>query len=509
MTGTGRRVRRGACALLMGGALAGCEELKPHRTEWDASKSYPPPVTCDIVSGIGQVAEHCRNRIWEHSKEYDLLFTEFTDQGLVYPDQKNEGRGAGYQINHTIDALRTIIDPSTGTQGISLIVFVHGWHHNASSEDGNVESFRRLLRSAADIESARNTGYRVVGVYVGWRGETIRPFPLNYTTFWGRKAAATRVAQGSPRELFNRLRNFRCSQNKPKGGADGGAAGSGDCPLPADVARQRPKVSTVLVGHSFGAWILYNALAGSLAESLQQVKDREAGESGGGVNLRYADMVVLLNPAFEASRYTPLHRISTAQPWLSRYQPPMLVSVTSSGDQATGSAFPIGRFVNSIMEDPANEEERYATKYTMGHMTGSRANYITHELTLRNDGDDQCKGWRHLGRVSRAPSERFQVQRDNIEAEVEKSEEFFQRNKPSLPHGWERPFCGGVRLTHKQNDPHSVVWNVRADRTIMADHNDISNPNLIDFMRQMYQEIVLHTWWTGPNTASPARSVAK
>ncbi len=66
-----------------------------------------------------------------------------------------------------------------------------------------------------------------------------------------------------------------------------------------------------------------------------------------------------------------------------------------------------------------------------------------------------------------------------------------------------------MRLTHKQNDPHSVVWNVRADRTIMADHNDISNPNLIDFMRQMYQEIVLHTWWTGPNTALPARSVSK
>ncbi len=85
----------------------------------------------------------------------------------------------------------------------------------------------------------------------------------------------------------------------------------------------------------------------------------------------------------------------------------MLVTVTSSGDYATRSAFPIGRFVNSIMEDSANEEETYATKYTMGHMTGSRANYITHELIFRNDGDEPCQGWRPLGRESRAPSERF------------------------------------------------------------------------------------------------------
>lgn len=304
MSKTCRHFTLGACALLMGGAFAGCEELKPHRTEWDAVQSYPPPATCDIVSETGRVAERCKNRIWEHSEEYDLLFTEFTDEGLVYPDQKNEGRGAGYQINHTMDALKRIAKSQGTKGGISLIVFVHGWHHNASSEDGNVEAFRGLLRSAAHVEKARDSDYRVVGVYVGWRGETIRPSALNWATFWGRKAAATRVAQGSPRELFNRLRNFRCSENKRRGSDEGGTNSSADCPLPADVARQRPKVSTVLVGHSFGAWILYNALAGSLAESLQQVKDREReGEGGGSVNLRYADLVVLLNPAFEASRY--------------------------------------------------------------------------------------------------------------------------------------------------------------------------------------------------------------
>ena len=63
-----------------------------------------------------------------------------------------------------------------------------------------------------------------------------------------------------------------------------------------------------MIGHSFGAWILYNAVAGSLVESLTHADDT-GGQAN--VNTRFADMIVLLNPAFEAVRYTPLHRIAS------------------------------------------------------------------------------------------------------------------------------------------------------------------------------------------------------
>ena len=42
-------------------------------------------------------------------------------------------------------------DPSNPHKGVFTIVFVHGWKHNARTDDGNVKSFRKLLRQIHDI----------------------------------------------------------------------------------------------------------------------------------------------------------------------------------------------------------------------------------------------------------------------------------------------------------------------------------------------------------------------
>lgn len=69
-----------------------------------------------------------------------------------------------------------------------------------------------------------------------------------------------------------------------------------------------------MIGHSFGGLILYSAVSGSLTEGLMADADRrEAGLQ----MFRFADMVVLLNPAFEATRYTPSHRIATTRKYTS------------------------------------------------------------------------------------------------------------------------------------------------------------------------------------------------
>ena len=60
-------------------------------------------------------------------------------------------------------------------------------------------------------------------------------------TFWTRQAAGQRVATGSVRELFGRLRHYRNRQQKRGGN-----------PL------------LVIVGHSFGGMIVFSALAQSL-----------------------------------------------------------------------------------------------------------------------------------------------------------------------------------------------------------------------------------------------------
>lgn len=486
--------------LLLVGLLAGCEGLEPYRTS-DPGVAQ----TCDPHPDY-TVSEECRTNVVEHSQKYDLFFTEFDDQGLQYPAQLYPH--AAYQINRTLKGLQQLAD-SPDVKGISIVVFVHGWNHNASYDDTNVIAFRALLRSTAEFEQARGSGYRVVGVYVGWRGKVLRSDLLEYVSFWDRKGAALRVAQGSPRELFSRLRNFQCKENRATDADQYQKDTLGGCTELASGGAQRRKVRMLMIGHSFGAWILYNAVAGSLIESLTHAND--TGDSAG-VVARYADMIVLLNPAFEASRYTPLHRVATTLPSPpSAYQAPLLVSITTSADWATRTAFPAGRFINTILENETGEEERIATKYTMGHMTdtaGHAADYVTHELIGTKSSPPECANWKPLRAIT-DPNERTRQANINKDAEDANTNKFpGTRPGVGLDPGWQRTFCGGAQLTHnKKYFPNSVIWNVHTDDSVMTGHNDIENPTLIEFVRQLYHDTVLYPRTANPDTgpkASPA-----
>jgi hypothetical protein len=487
----GRNLRHGLAALTLVALLAACEDMRPYRTQFTADVRAAPQ--CDPGPRY-DVPEACRAQSHEHSRDYDLFFTEFTDQGLQYPSEVVEQREAGYQINHALEGLKEIAkEPSL--KGISVIVYVHGWKHNARHDDPDVASFRALLHAAASLERAQGSGYRIVGVYVGWRGLSIRGEPISNLSFWARKATALRVAQGSPRELFNRLRSFKCAQNRAAARTRGQAADSGNCTEPASAGPRQAKVRMMMIGHSFGGWILYNAVAGSLIESLTTAADTEDPDAQ---NPRFADMIVLLNPAFEASRYTPLHRIATTVDY-KRYQAPLLVSVTTTKDWATGVAFPIGRFFNSIFERSAGPEESDAIVSTMGHMEL----YLTHELTASGERPEECRGWRVLQDIS-DPDARSRQARINFEAEKANTDAFPGMRHALDPH-WERTFCGGARLRHVRYNPNSVIWNVRTDETIMKGHNDITNPLLIDFVRQLYRDTLLYPLPAGSNVVPPGR----
>ncbi|MEG8023499.1 hypothetical protein QP162_01700 [Sphingomonas aurantiaca] len=139
----------------------------------------------------------------------------------------------------------------TGREDVILLLFVHGWKHDARSDDPNLSSFRVVLAQTAAYErssaaAAGGAPRPVMGIFVGWRGLTAYgPGDIVAdTAFWGRQAAGHRVAVGSVRELFGRLRHYRNSRLK-----------NGGAPL------------LVIAGHSFGGMIVYSALAQSLIES--------------------------------------------------------------------------------------------------------------------------------------------------------------------------------------------------------------------------------------------------
>ena len=80
------------------------------------------------------------------------------------------------------------------------------------------------------------------GVYLGWRGRLVQG-PLDYFTFLGRKAAATRIA-GTPvtETIFELIRQARL--------------------------RAPGASKSVVIGHSFGALVLEKAMAQAVAGSV-------------------------------------------------------------------------------------------------------------------------------------------------------------------------------------------------------------------------------------------------
>jgi hypothetical protein len=212
------------------------------------------------------------------------------------------------------------------SQDVIVIVFVHGWKHNARTNDENLQHFQNVLADTANREKEASVDSGgsprpVFEIFVGWRGMSLYDglHTSENLTFWGRQAAGRRVAVGSVRELLGRVRQYREHRINESQGKAGNSQ-----PL------------LVIVGHSFGGMIVFSALAQSLIEAASAPFDR--------VTPRFADLLLLINPAFEAGRYLPIYDLVVERraSGKSTIQPPIFACVTAKNDWATGLAFLLG-----------------------------------------------------------------------------------------------------------------------------------------------------------------------
>jgi len=450
--------------------LSGCHPAEPFRTQLNPVAPLPKDAPC--AGGRTQTAATDPDRSnHEHAGAFDLYFIEFDEQGLMYP-QGTES--AGLASCHIDTLMRDLDAIAATTDGLSIVVYVHGWKHNASSADSDVRNFRRLLGDAYLVELAKKEEFglpphRVVGVYVSWRGDSLAmPDPIKSASFWNRKSAAERVAEGESRTLFSRLRGFEAKQNegpRPPAGEN--------------------KVFMILMGHSFGGLILFNSISGALINYLY---DRARDPNAKDLVPRFGDMVILANPAIEAVRYTPLHRAAVSRGGFDFYQAPVFVSITSTADWATGVAFPMGRSLSTLFETKLSDEERTANRNTMGHVD----DYVTHVLKKRSDNLDICPGWAPVTNPD-AP-DAVLLEKRNLDLEKINSRAFFGDDPEalSLRSGWARDFCGNTTLTHLRFAPNSPVWNVQTDKDLVPGHNDITQPVFINFVRQIYHDAIIY-----------------
>ena len=303
------------------------------------------PVEPRGLAGIMPNAQHQTFLGFMTGAPYELAVVEFDDQGRCYDRRQIDG------VAKRLEAL----GPEDAAQGqdVILIAFVHGWQHDARSDDDNLTQFRALLSQTVDYEEKHaSPGVAprpVLGVFVGWRG--LSDFGLGDVvadaTFWGRQAAGQRVATGSVRELFGRLRHYRNRRQKQGGNA-----------------------LLVIVGHSFGGMIVYSALAQSLIQA--------ASAPVGRVTPEFADLVLLANPAIEGARYLPIYDLVTGGAFQARTtkQLPVFICAQADNDQPVGLVFPLGNAGHAIDEAAIGDLEKECVTHALGFVPSFR----THAL---------------------------------------------------------------------------------------------------------------------------------
>lgn len=397
----------------------------------------------ETVKRIGEALGWIPNKAWqlEHPlelhPEYALAFVEFDDQGWFYDPS---------QVLALFHYLASLADTH-----VVIKVFIHGWKHNASEHDLNVCSFKALLQDTYRSEMARSGAQRrIVGVYVGWRGAQLSLPVIEEATFWTRKSAALRVALGSTRELLARLRRFQRDKNGANQDDPNGTR-------------------LILLGHSFGGLILFSAVAEYLMESAARSDER--------IVKPFGDLVILINPAFEATRYWPVYSVISGRKF-REWQRSAFLAITAENDRATGWAFPLGRYVSTALESHRTQEQRKANVNTMGHMPKLK----THHLSANEHGRSRERQKHHY----EAP----RVTPDQIMEEGEEFRAFNRQYRPEghLQNGWKRTYTAGAVLQHVAEDPDIPYWVVSATSDVVNGHNGIFKHVFLDFIRQLVDD---------------------
>jgi hypothetical protein len=410
----------------------GCTSNKPFRT------NFPPSDPAHAVI--------------ESTPNYKLGFVEFDDQGWFWDTN---------QANLVKQMIRTEagIGRPNNQQGIVIVVFVHGWKNNAASTDTNVNTFRTVLAYLDSAEKAqtKHAPRKIVGVYGGWRGLSAKWEPAKELSFWERKNTAHKVGNsGALTELLVDLENLQEESNHEW------------------LATNAPRTELIIVGHSFGAAAVYSAISDVVTERFVDTVPRNKALKPMG------DQVILLSPAFEASRHYNLNQMAVSMRHYPVDQRPVLSIFTSEGDWATHYFFPLGRFFSTVFEKNRDAKQRRANRQAIGWFQP----FITHDLVYNTDaaalassGHSTFNPATRKHELHAADSAKLRESIANIEVQKKKWH-------PNGGLAVKYSFDDAILEPKPDFKPGDPILIVSVDTKIMKDHDDIGNKVLINFLMQ-------------------------
>ena len=448
-----------ACLLTGGCALVST----PHRPLRLAAQD---PRAAAIETSVGALAvPRSRQEVRRHSVEihadFTLAFVEFDDQGRFWNREQVD------LLERTLEAENRRAD----TSGLVVVIFAHGWRHVPDVCDGNVVCFRTFLAQAhadsaamASVAGGRIPPKRLVAIYVGWRGLSTRVQPFEDLSFWARKKVSHRIADGDLVELLTRAELFvrRANADDP------------------DRAR------LIVIGHSLGGTMVHAALSNILKARILEALDRQDRPDPRESVIRgFGDLVVLINPAFEASLYAPLYELAGRFRRFSPLQTPVLITVASETDGPNSFWFPLGRRVESLFERTGDRSPRREIVTAVGNY----AEFWTHRLTAAAPRPGNRPGIDAFGATSSRCA--CDLPLEPIDgAEAASLVSLLQGHGSLLPApgGSESPYGRALLTSLKPMDPRNPFWVVRASDEVVQGHNGIFTSYLVDFVRRVMIE---------------------
>jgi hypothetical protein len=446
---------------------------------------------------------------------YDLFIAEFDDQGMPADKVAHDLRFNQSEIYLIEQRLRTLLtEEEQRDGGINLIVFTHGWHGNALADNNYSIEFKAILQEMSNVEASSplrmTTNFyhtdasgnqvkvtpaprRTVGIEIAWRGDSLEnpkilfiPGTQNALNIWDRKHAAETVAKGSIHDLLEFLNDFYLSNS-----CNEGAATAGNQEARCD------RVHMLTIGHSFGALITFSTLIGRIERGLNSGCDDRA--------YAFGDLTFLLNPAFEGSRYAPVFESAMHHPDVFGHFPggsepdtvcapvtaataqgqsakpstdaaqvvqlPVMITLQSAGDTATGRFFPIFKFFTTPFTNTPFDDETRNEREAAGWI----ADFRTHQLGLQTSiSGNVC---------SVGPSDpKWYCPRGWQTASAQPT---LNSSLPLAAQSEVLQWAGTKTAAAPQYMP---IWSVMVSSTIMANHDDIWNPRIVKLMAELFRD---------------------
>jgi len=287
---------------------------------------------------------------------------EFDDDGYMR---------APWQLDSVLAAMdsATVQSATHPRHSVVVLVFIHGWHNNASLDNDNLQEFNRFAKTLqARLQSDSSTSKTtVLPIYFAWRGQNtwnphwyntyVIPFVAQYLTFFSRKATAERIGRG---ELGTALARISRKWHEWRSS-------------PSSLLRQN---YLVITGHSFGGAALLTATLPQLVAEQQAIRARRRAndtDTAAAIavqnSLAPADLLIAVNPAIEASMVDRTV-LADGAPFARDSALPQLLVLDADNDGARSVWFKLGQGLGNLghVRTPHSQAERVAVAKLPGQV---------------------------------------------------------------------------------------------------------------------------------------------